>query len=494
MKIGDMGVSKIVSNLNALQCTKVGTPLYLSPEIIKQIPYDYKVDLWSVGCSLYHLAALEPPFTGENVIVLGNNIVKSQHKQLPSRYSNEFRIMVDKLLSKKAELRPNSLDCITFIPKKVQEEYPNKIRAMKKNRLESTKRHSLMHDILETRNKEPRPEKPSPRENSKLNFKGDVVSNNPNDSIKAPSNAPKGNSVNAFNKNRQSNKQLKEAITSKMKEDSKIPVIPISIEINNEMKELKYSSNDVRDLKEPETSGVLLNRNTWRKNLSTDEGKVLEKPSSNKHRDDAKRSRVQDEAFEGQEANEIDKLKLPKGNLIERDFKARLNEMDLNRNSAKMRPNTAMDKNPIMNITKAKSKNKNDLVIPKLSQPLNRPMTAFQQKKECGNIINININVYNFDFKSKFFQPSTSGNILYFNDKFKDSITKSICKEKNRESLHLKPQKKKASRPRTSQYRHKADKGIQSFQEILNSIENIRFKEESNEKKLTITEFNRLKL
>jgi len=31
------------------------------------MPYDYKVDTWAVGCCLFHLAALEPPFLGENI-------------------------------------------------------------------------------------------------------------------------------------------------------------------------------------------------------------------------------------------------------------------------------------------------------------------------------------------------------------------------------------------------------------------------------------------
>lgn len=35
IKIGDLGVSKIVSSAAALQDTRVGTPLYLSPELVK---------------------------------------------------------------------------------------------------------------------------------------------------------------------------------------------------------------------------------------------------------------------------------------------------------------------------------------------------------------------------------------------------------------------------------------------------------------------------
>ena len=43
VKIGDLGVSKIVSNQFAAPGTRVGTPLYLAPELIKHQAYDHKV-------------------------------------------------------------------------------------------------------------------------------------------------------------------------------------------------------------------------------------------------------------------------------------------------------------------------------------------------------------------------------------------------------------------------------------------------------------------
>jgi len=84
VKIGDLGVSKIVLRHDDLHLTRVGTPLYLGPELIKNKPYDYKIDCWAVGCSIYHIANLEPPFSGDNLIELGNNICNMPHKEVSS--------------------------------------------------------------------------------------------------------------------------------------------------------------------------------------------------------------------------------------------------------------------------------------------------------------------------------------------------------------------------------------------------------------------------
>ncbi len=130
VKIGDLGVSTI-SALGGMHCTRVGTPLYLSPELIKQIPYDYKTDIWSFGCSLYHLSCLEPPFTGNNLIVLGNNIVKGRPRELPSIYSHELKLFIDKMLTKKPDKRPSAKEAKDLIPKSMLDKiflaYKNKI-------------------------------------------------------------------------------------------------------------------------------------------------------------------------------------------------------------------------------------------------------------------------------------------------------------------------------------------------------------------------------
>ena len=60
LKLGDMNVSKVAKR--GFLSTQTGTPYYASPEVWKDKPYDVKSDIWSLGCVLYELCALAPPF------------------------------------------------------------------------------------------------------------------------------------------------------------------------------------------------------------------------------------------------------------------------------------------------------------------------------------------------------------------------------------------------------------------------------------------------
>ena len=56
LKLGDLNVSKVAKR--GLLQTQTGTPYYASPEIWQDKPYDYKSDIWSMGCVLYEICAL----------------------------------------------------------------------------------------------------------------------------------------------------------------------------------------------------------------------------------------------------------------------------------------------------------------------------------------------------------------------------------------------------------------------------------------------------
>lgn len=66
VKLGDLNVSK-VAKYGGLLFTQTGTPYYASPEVWRDQPYDLKSDIWSMGCVLYEIITLEPPFKSTNM-------------------------------------------------------------------------------------------------------------------------------------------------------------------------------------------------------------------------------------------------------------------------------------------------------------------------------------------------------------------------------------------------------------------------------------------
>ena len=56
-----MNVSKVLTQ-KMLSYTQTGTPYYASPEVWRDEPYDKKSDIWSLGCVIYEMTTLNPPF------------------------------------------------------------------------------------------------------------------------------------------------------------------------------------------------------------------------------------------------------------------------------------------------------------------------------------------------------------------------------------------------------------------------------------------------
>jgi serine/threonine protein kinase len=85
--------------------TGVGTPLYFSPEICKGEKYNYKTDMWMLGCLFYELCTLARPFQSESINVLIENIINNEPKSIENNYSVELKNIIYQLLKKSPEDR-----------------------------------------------------------------------------------------------------------------------------------------------------------------------------------------------------------------------------------------------------------------------------------------------------------------------------------------------------------------------------------------------------
>jgi NIMA (never in mitosis gene a)-related kinase len=121
LKLGDMNVSKVYKL--GLNNTQTGTPYYTAPEIWKDLPYDYKCDIWSLGCVLYEMCAGHPPFRGESMQQLFGKIIKGYYDPIPTFYSKELSSIISNLLKINSVDRPYVEEVMHCIRKK-KLEYP----------------------------------------------------------------------------------------------------------------------------------------------------------------------------------------------------------------------------------------------------------------------------------------------------------------------------------------------------------------------------------
>ncbi|XP_075386196.1 serine/threonine-protein kinase Nek2 [Tenrec ecaudatus] len=107
VKLGDFGLARILNHDTSFAKTFVGTPYYMSPEQMNRMSYNEKSDIWSLGCLLYELCALMPPFTAFNQKELAGKIREGKFRRIPYRFSDELNDIITRMLNLKDYNRPS---------------------------------------------------------------------------------------------------------------------------------------------------------------------------------------------------------------------------------------------------------------------------------------------------------------------------------------------------------------------------------------------------
>merc|ERR1740138_2001133 len=102
IKLGDFGIARVLDATKDYAKTMVGTPYYLSPEIIQDKPYAFKSDIWSCGIVLYEMATLQHPFNADCLAVLAGKILKDDVPPIDKTYSPQLYSLIQRMCLKEA--------------------------------------------------------------------------------------------------------------------------------------------------------------------------------------------------------------------------------------------------------------------------------------------------------------------------------------------------------------------------------------------------------
>ncbi|XP_050413695.1 serine/threonine-protein kinase Nek4 isoform X2 [Patella vulgata] len=107
IKIGDLGIARVLESANDMASTLIGTPYYMSPELFANKHYNHKSDVWALGCCVYEMATLKHAFNAKDMNALVYKILKGKMPLMPKKYSVELVNLIRQMLHQDPAKRPS---------------------------------------------------------------------------------------------------------------------------------------------------------------------------------------------------------------------------------------------------------------------------------------------------------------------------------------------------------------------------------------------------
>ncbi|KZC10450.1 Serine/threonine-protein kinase fused [Dufourea novaeangliae] len=95
----DFGFARSMKTGTCMLTSIKGTPLYMAPELIEEHPYDYNVDLWSLGCIVFEIVTGAPPFNTNSILHL-IRLIRDVQIRWPDCISDNCKSFLQRLLQK----------------------------------------------------------------------------------------------------------------------------------------------------------------------------------------------------------------------------------------------------------------------------------------------------------------------------------------------------------------------------------------------------------
>ena len=134
IKIGDLGISKQLSENTLYAQTFAGTRNYMAPEIFNNDIYNNKVDIWALGCIIYELFTLNFCFKGPNLVT---KIIGGKYERIiyQNNIFSDWQNIIDIILKINPDERPDIDNLIKLIKKFEEKEHIDEISSniLKKN-------------------------------------------------------------------------------------------------------------------------------------------------------------------------------------------------------------------------------------------------------------------------------------------------------------------------------------------------------------------------